>query len=218
MSHTGGAPARVMRAAVFAAVAIALLLLLRAKSDGENPPLAIVLASFAVIAAAAWAIGSRERGAFAVLAALLTSQLLLHVGYLFAATGQFAHAGGTGLFCSPASVSSDSCAPTDRGGLLLLAVQLAVALTLAVALRGADAACWQLARRPRLAFAAATRWLVAFVAAVVLPARVEQVFCLVATWVSPCRPRRLLLSHECGRRGPPIGRAISSSVAAPSFS
>jgi hypothetical protein len=208
----------VLRAAVFAAVAVALLMLLRAKSDGATPSLAIVLASFAAIGAAAWAIGSRERGAFAVLAALLTTQLLLHVGYLFAATGQFAHAGGTGLFCSPASVSSDSCAPTDRGGLLLLAVQLAVALTLAVVMRGADAACWQLARRPKLAFAAAVRWLVALFAAVVLPARVERVLFLVATWVPPRQPRRLLLSHECGRRGPPIGRAISSLVAAPSFS
>jgi hypothetical protein len=206
-----------VRAAVFAVVAIAILLLLRAKSDGEGPPLTIVLASFAMVAIAAWALNARERGAFAMLAALLATQLLLHVGYLFAATGQLAHPGGAGLFCSPASVSSGSCSPTDRGGVLLLAVQSAVALALALAMRGADAACWQLIRRPRLAFEAVDRWLLALFAAVVLPV-VEAVTPVVVALVSPRPPRRVLLSHECGRRGPPLTRASSPLVAAPSFS
>jgi len=217
VSQTGGVPARTLRAAVFAAVAIALLLLLRAKSDGGSPSLAIVLASFAVIAVVARALNSRERGTFAMLAALLMTQLLLHVGYLFAATGQFAHPGGTGLFCSPASVARDSCAPTDRGGLVLLVVQLAVAVALALAMSCADAVCWQLVRRPALAIAAAARRLVELFAVVALPA-VERVIFLVATSVSPCRPRRLLLSHECGRRGPPVGHTLSCLVAARSFS
>jgi hypothetical protein len=206
-----------LRAAVFAAVAIALLLLLRAKSDGESPSLAIVLASFGVIAVVAWALNSRERGALAMLTALLTTQLFLHVGYLFAATGRLVHPGGTGLFCSPASVSGESCAPTDRGGLLLLAVQLVVALALALVMSGADAVCWQLARRPALAIAAAARRLLELFAAVALPL-VERVIFLVTTSVPPRRPRRLLLSHECGRRGPPIDLALSSLMAAPSFS
>lgn len=217
MSHTGGAPARIVRAAVFAAVAVALLLLLRAKSDGDGPSLAVVLASFAVIVVVAWSLNARERGAFVMLGALLAAQLLMHVGYLFAATGQFAHPGGAGLFCSPASVPSDSCSPTERGGLLLLAVQIAVALALALVMRGADAACWQLVRRPRLAVAAAVRRLLALFAAIALPV-FERVIRLVAAVVAPRQPRRLLLSHECGRRGPPIGHALSSLVAAPSFS
>jgi len=217
VSHTGGIPARIVRAAVFAAVAIAILLLLRAKSDGESPPLTIVLGSFAMIAVAAWALNDRERGAFAMLAALLATQLLMHVGYLFAATGQLVHPGGAGLFCSPASVSSGSCSPTDRGGLALLVVQIAVAFVLALMMRGADAACWQLIRRPRLAFAAAARWLLKLFTVLTLPV-VERVVFLVAALVSPHRPRRLLLSRECGRRGPPLCRASSPLVAAPSFS
>jgi hypothetical protein len=98
-----------------------------------------------------------------------------------------------------------------------LAVQLVVALALALVMSGADAVCWQLARRPALAIAAAARRLLELFAAVALPL-VERVIFLVTTSVPPRRPRRLLLSHECGRRGPPIDRALSSLVAAPSFS
>ncbi len=221
MSETGAAPARILRAVVFASVAITLLLLLRAKSDGENPSFALVLATFGVLAALAWALSSRERGMFAVLSALIASQLALHVGYLFLATGQLAHPGGAGLFCSPASVSGAGCAPTDRGGVLLLGVQLAVALALALVMRGADAECWQLVRQPKLVIATAIRRLLAAFtsfAAAVPSTSVGNALFVTATRVSARKPRRLLLSRECGRRGPPVGRALSSLVAAPSFS
>ncbi len=224
MSDTGAIPARAVRAVVFASVAITLLLLLRATSDGERPPVVIVLASFGFIAALAWALGSREHSAFTLLSALVATQLTLHVGYLFATTGQLAHPGGAGLFCSPASVSSGSCAPNDRGGALLLVVQLAVALALALVMRGADAECWRVVRRTKLVIPAVVRRLfVAFAgfsafAVVALPAAVERAICHLAEWVLAGRPRRLLLSHECGRRAPPVGRAIPSLVAAPAFS
>ena len=218
MSEAGAIPARLLRAVVFASVAITLLLLLRAKSDGENPPLAVVLSSFAIVAGLAWAFGSRERGAIALLTGFVATELTLHVGYLFATTGQLAHPGGAGLFCSPASVADGACAPTNRGGVLLLVVQLAVALALAIVMRGADAACWQLVRRPTSAISKALRRLFAAVAAIGLALPVERVISVVAGWFSPRPPRRLLLSHECGRRGPPTRPVTSSLVAAPSFS
>lgn len=218
MSEAGVIPARVLRAVVFASVAITLLLLLRAKSDGASPPVAVVLSSFGVVAALAWALGSRERGTIALLAAVVATQLMLHVGYLFAATGQLAHPGGAGLFCSPASVSNGACAPTNRGGVLLLAVQLAVAVALALVMRGADAECWQLARRPKLLILRAIRRLFIAIVAASRLAPVERVISVVAEWLSPRPPRHLVLSHECGRRGPPARLVTSSLVAAPSFS
>lgn len=218
MSEAGAIPARVMRAVVFACVALTLLLLLRAKSDGASPPLAIVLSSFGFVAAMAWILGSRERGTVALLTALVVTQLALHVGYLFASTGQLAHPGSAGLFCSPASVSNTACAPTDRGGGLLLAVQMAVALALALVMRGADAECWHLVRRPRLAMSATIRRLFAAFAVVALLAPAERVIRVVTAWVLPRPPRRLLLSHDCGRRGPPTIHVTSSLVAAPAFS
>jgi len=218
VSAEPGVPARMSRAVVFAVVALVLLLALRAKSDGDNPPLGVVLGSFAVVVLAAWALSSRERGVFAVVAALLTTQLLLHVGYLFATTGQFSHPGGAGLFCSPASAANGSCAPTDRGGVLLLGVQLVVALVLALVLRGGEAACWRLVRRPTLAVVTALRRLLQTSAAAVLPPAVQRTTSFVAAWVPPRQPGRLLLSHECGRRGPPVGPPSSSLVAAASFS
>ena len=218
MIETGAIPARVLRAVVFASVAITLLLLLRAKSDGASPSLAVVLSSFGIVAALAWVLGSRERGTIALLTAFVATQLLLHVGYLFAATGQLAHPGGAGLFCSPASVSGGACAPTNRGGALLLAVQLAVALTLALVMRGADAECWQLVRRPKLLISTAVRRLFAAFAAISLVEPVERLTSVVTARVSARSPRHLLMANECGRRGPPVAFATSSLVAAPSFS
>lgn len=218
MSEASAVPARTTRAVVFACVALTMLLLLRAKSDGASPPLAIVLSSFGFVAAVAWILGSRERGAVALLIAFVATQLALHVGYLFASTGQLAHPGGAGLFCSPASVSNAACGPTDRGGVLLLAVQLTVALALALVMRGADAECWQLVRRPRLAISVAVRRLFAAIAAIVSLAPAERVIPVVAAWVSPRRPRHLLLSRDCGRRGPPVIDMTSPTVAAPAFS
>jgi hypothetical protein len=218
VSDAGAIPARVMRAVVFASVAIVLLLLLRAKSDGANPPLAVVLSSFALLAGLAWAFGSRERGAIAMLTGFIATQLALHIGYLFVTTGQLAHPGGAGLFCSPASVTAGACAPTNRGGMLLLVVQLTVALALALVMRGADAECWQLVRRPTVAVSKAVRRLLTAVAAIALTPPVERVISVVTEWVSRRPPRRLLLSHECGRRGPPARLVTSSLVAAPSFS
>lgn len=217
MSDAGAIPARVVRAVVFACVALTLLLLLRAKSDGAAPPLAIVLTSFACVAAVAWILGSRERGGVALLAVLVATQLALHIGYLFATTGQLAHPGGAGLFCSPASVSGTACAPTDRGGVLLLAVQLTVAVALALVMRSADAECWHLVRRPR-PIASIVRRVLFVSAAVARLTPVTRVISLVQAWVSPQKPRRLLLAHDCGRRGPPANPLTSSMVAAPAFS
>lgn len=217
MSDAGAIPARAVRAVVFASVTLTLLLLLRAKSDGASPPLAIVLSSFGFVVAMAWLLGSRERGSVALLTALVATQLALHVGYLFATTGQLAHPGGAGLFCSPASASGTACAPTDKGGALLLAVQLTVALALALVMRSADAECWHLVRRPRPITSIVRRVLFLF-AAVARLAPVERVIPLVQARVSPRMPRRLLLSHDCGRRGPPVSQLTSSMVAAPAFS
>jgi hypothetical protein len=207
------APLRTLRAAIFAAVAVILLLALRAKSDGSPPDLALILASFALLTLLLRPLTSRERSLPVVFSGLLASQLLLHVAYLFVSTGQFAHSGSAGLFCSPATPASGAaCLPTERGGVVLLTVQLIAAALFACWIRGADSVAWQLARQ---SFGALLLTLHRF-AGVLFKALVA-VVPPVALSLSPRQilaPRlhSALFVHECGRRGPPApGRSVQPS-------
>lgn len=148
MLDTAPAPARTLRAFVFAIFAVVVLLALRARSDGPAPALVMTGASMALIALAARPLMARERSLPVVLGWLLATQLLLHVMFLFVSTGRLMHAGSTGLFCSPSSggTGSISCAPTDRGGVTLLTIQLLSAAIAALWLRGLDRTVWMLAR------------------------------------------------------------------------
>jgi hypothetical protein len=203
-----------VRAGAFAALTVTLLLALRARSDGETPSLLVIFASFVLVAVLARPFTSRERSWLVVFLGLVATQFVLHVAFLYASTGQLVHTGSAGLFCSPASTSTvSSCVPTERGGLLLLGVQLIAAALFATWARGAESTAWQLARRP-------VRALVRLVAQVIaalftaLTAVLPQVTHSCVAQAQPSRmPRLALLTREHGRRGPPRGRRnVTASV------
>jgi hypothetical protein len=201
------APARTLRALVFAASAVTLLLLLRAKSDGAEPPLLLIGSAFVLLTVLVRPMTARERRWPVVFGVLALTQLSLHVVFLFDSTGRFSHGGSAGLVCSPSAGSGD-CLPTERGGLVLLAVQLLAAALFACSMRGAESASWQLARHglKRLATALRQPALALFSALLVLLP--VAAVCLTPQGDSAPRPRLLLFAREHGRRGPPRGRGL----------
>jgi hypothetical protein len=208
------APARTTRAAVFAAVAVVLALALRAHTDGPRPATLVIAAAFVFVFVVARPLTARERRLPAVLIGLLGAQLALHAGFLLASTGRLTHTGSAGLFCSPAApdgATSSSCLATDRGGLLLLLVQLLAALVFAGWIRGVDSAAWLVVRTvARNLTVTVAGWLLTLLAALadVVPA--------IATSGPPRdrvprRPAALLFARSHGRRGPPTWRAPASA-------
>ena len=69
------APARTLRAAGFAAVAVVLLLALRARSDGAEPPLLVVVLSFGLLTTLARTLTTRERSWAVVFGAVFFGEL-----------------------------------------------------------------------------------------------------------------------------------------------
>ena len=195
-----------MRAGVFAVVAVALVLALRAQSDGPRPALAIVACVTVVLAVAVRPLTVNERGLGAVVAGLVGVQQVLHVGFLYASTGHFAHPGAAGLLCSPSgphATGAVSCLPTHRGGVLLFCVQLLAAVGFAAWRRGLDRSVWNIARTALGNLGAATHRCAGVLASAlepVLPARATS--CPPARRARPL-PSSPLLTREHGRRGPP---------------
>lgn len=220
MSDVPVAPARTWRAAAFAALAVALLFALRARSDGAAPDAVVILASFVLVMLLVRPLTARERNLPIVFACLLAAEFALHVAFLFASTGQLAHPGGTGLVCSPAAPERiGSCSPTQQGGVTLLVVQLAAALLFAWWARRADCALCTVAReivvRPVRLVRRLARVLVSAFAVLVAFAPLDEVRCARPHEASilPRQPRR---AHAVGRRGPPRRRrsGLSSTPAA----
>jgi hypothetical protein len=207
------APLRTLRAAIFAAVAVILLLALRAKSDGARPDLTVIVVSFALLTLLLRPLTSRERSLPVVFGGLLASQLLLHVGYLFSSTGQFAHAGSSGLFCSPATPASGAaCLPTERGGVVLLSVQLIAAALFACWIRGADSVAWQLARQSFGALLLSLRQFAGSLFKALVAVVPPVAFSLSPKQIPAPRLHSSLFARECGRRGPPVaGRLVQPS-------
>jgi hypothetical protein len=208
---TAPAPARTLRAFVFAILAVVLVLALRARSDGPGPALVMTAVSVTIIALAARPLMARERSLPVVLGWLLATQLLLHVVFLFVSTGRLMHAGSTGLFCSPSSGNgSFGCAPTDRGGVTLLTIQLLSAAVAALWLRGLDRTVWVLARTMsrnlRGALDSSMPRLLGAVLVVVHPA-------VAPTQIQHAeveQPYDAEVVHSHGRRGPPPMRALDA--------
>jgi len=212
MAEAGEAPARTLRAAVFALLAVVLLLALRAKSDGDQPGWPVILASFGLVTALARPLTARERGLPVVFAGLLGAQFALHVGFLFASTGQLAHAGGAGLVCSPATtVPGGGCLPAERGGALLLSVQLVVAALFACWARGAESVSWQLARAQLAALLAFVRRLARARSNALVIATPVVDFSLSPQGKTVPLPRPARFAREHRRRGPPRRRRSDSS-------
>ncbi len=212
------APGRVLRAGTFALASVVLVLSFRAKSDGAAPSLAVVILSVGFVAILVWPLTARERHRHTVVAGLLAIELILRSAFLFTSTGELAHSGSAGLFCSPAArTSSTSCLPTERGGLLLLAVQVIAAVIMACWLQRADATMWQFARYAVRAVtsvvAATARTLVAAVTAIPAPAMVARP--RRNPWHNPpLASREVLLARKHSRRGPPCLRALAPTAPA----
>lgn len=130
---------RVATAWLASAVTVGAAMSLRADSDGPAPGWVALLLAMAVLALLFWPMTKSRRRLPAFGAALLTLQLTGHALLLYAATGQVAHSGASGLFCCPATPGAGQTgllSPlTANAGWLLLVVQLLVVATLAVPLR-----------------------------------------------------------------------------------
>jgi hypothetical protein len=205
-------PARTARAALFAAVAVALVTALRARSDGPRPGLVLLLAAGGLVALLARPLTGRERRLPALIGGLVGVQLVLRSVFLITSTGHLAH-GSTGLFCSPATTGADSCLPTDRGGIALLAVQLLAGTAFAVWLRNIEAASWSLARLFGLGIARVIATVGAALAALtgIAPHPLRTPAVAPPTPPSSAAPGRLrliLFSRTRGRRGPPAAVRI----------
>ncbi|WP_208106909.1 hypothetical protein, partial [Streptomyces sp. GC420] len=72
-------PMRALRAAIFAAVCVALATLGHSYQSGREIPLSGVLAAFTVTGTAAWLAGGRRRGTLPVAAGLVAVQAALHL-------------------------------------------------------------------------------------------------------------------------------------------
>ncbi|WP_157880449.1 hypothetical protein [Streptomyces katrae] len=75
------APLRAMRAAMFAAVCVALGALGHSYMSGMDVPFALLLGAFAVTAALAWTAAGRRCGPLGITTALLAVQAALHVAF-----------------------------------------------------------------------------------------------------------------------------------------
>jgi hypothetical protein len=213
------APAQTARATLFAALAVTLVVALRARSDGPGPGLLMIVAAVVLVALVARRVTGRERSLPIVFAGLLGTQLVLHAAFLFISTGAIAHAGSVGFFCSPASPggAASTCSPTDRGGVTLLSVQLLAAVLAAIWLRGLDSTVWALARTVARNLTSAVlgrlpRLLSAFTAVAAVGVRI-----LRETLVIVERPHSMRLCRHHARRGPPLQSfcdAIRSSFSA----
>ncbi|UYQ61742.1 hypothetical protein [Streptomyces peucetius] len=191
-------PMRVLRAALFAAVAVTLAATGHSSLSPHHIPPAALIAALGATAAAGWLAAGRRRGARSIGAGLLTVQGALHLIF----------AGG-----APAAPHRHGHQPaTDVvGDTGMLAVHLAAAAGCALWLAHGEAAFFRLTRT---AFAFAFTPLRLLLTVVRLPEAGS------APRPAP-RPRRrphgFLLDHTLVRRGPPapaVPRATAPGAAA----
>ncbi|WP_407839476.1 hypothetical protein ACE1OC_28905 [Streptomyces sp. DSM 116496] len=95
MSHSP-APMRAMRAALFAAVAVALGATGHSYMSGTDLPALGLLSAFGLTGGLAWLSAGRRRGPFAIAAALLAVQAALHLVFSASAGGRHQAAAGGG--------------------------------------------------------------------------------------------------------------------------
>ncbi|MER5486809.1 hypothetical protein ABT024_26880 [Streptomyces sp. NPDC002812] len=95
MSHSP-APMRAMRAALFAAVAVALGAAGHSYMSGTDLPALGLLSAFGLTGGLAWLSAGRRRGPLAIAAALLAVQAVLHLVFSASAGGRHQAGGGGG--------------------------------------------------------------------------------------------------------------------------
>ncbi|MFD6419982.1 hypothetical protein [Streptomyces sp. NPDC060194] len=197
-------PLRALRAALFAAVCVALAGTGHSYISGHDIPLHGLAAAFGLAAAGAWCAGGRERGVPAIGAGMLAVQAGLHL--LFGGAQQQAHHHAPGEYGAPAM--SMETAATGGAGMFTSHLVAGALCTLWLA-RG-EAAFFQLLRAlDSFAFTPLrlllTRAPVPALACPALPA-------------APARPplRGVLLAHAVHRRGPPAAARLRRTAPLPS--
>jgi hypothetical protein len=196
-------------------VTVGSAMLLRADSDGPAPRWPTVIAAMAVLAVLFWPMTKTRRRLPGFAAALIALQLSGHAFLLYAATGQVAHSGATGLFCCPSTPYAAHgglvASLTANAGWVLLLVQLLVVAALSVPLRLLHTAFLELGQALATVLRAAVP---------VLAGLLKLLAFAPSTTPDPVRPRppvRLAGSgrHVAGavrRRGPPRGALVRSST------
>ncbi|MFI6943138.1 hypothetical protein ACIBI4_28070 [Streptomyces sp. NPDC050418] len=205
MTRPPGAPLRTLRAALFAAVAVAVAGVGHSSMSEDELPLPSLLVAFAVLAAATWCLAGRRRGTPSTAAAMVVVQTVLHT--TFTLTG--AHASGNGgphaEHLRRPGMPGMAAEPTlldtlTHGSFGMLAAHLVAAVLCALWLARGEAAFFQLAEVLGAFAFTPLRLALSFVR---LPAAPRP----------PRRPRprrtrtrlrNAVLAHAVIRRGPPV--------------
>ncbi|MCP3817486.1 hypothetical protein NLX86_04840 [Streptomyces sp. A3M-1-3] len=190
-------PMRATRAAVFAAVCVALAAVGHSYMSAHDIPIGALFAAFAVTGTAAWLAGGRRRGIPSIGAGLLAVQGALHLIFGTAQPHQDAHAPHAHTGMASETLTTGAASHSSAG---MLVAHLLAALVCALWLAGGEAAAFRLARTlGTLAFAPLRLLLLSSVRI-----RVPEAPHLVRAEARPTpRIHGVLLAHTLSRRGPP---------------
>ncbi|MFJ6717365.1 hypothetical protein [Streptomyces sp. NPDC091259] len=217
------APMRALRAAMFAAVCVALGGVGHSFMSGRDIPTSGFLSSFAVIGALAWLAAGRRRGPLAITAALLAAQGALHLAFtgsqaagrdsVTASAPMPTHHHMAGMDMSamgadtPGMADMAGMAGHGHGGLGMIAAHVLAGVFCAAWLAWGEAAVFRLAATLGAAALLAARPLAR--ALVLLRTRMAPEPAPVgyrAPYEPPRRLRGAVPAHTVVRRGPPVRR------------
>ncbi|WP_405720254.1 hypothetical protein OG607_07425 [Streptomyces sp. NBC_01537] len=205
---TSGPGFRLARSAIFAALCVVTTALGHALMSGDDLPGWAVGYAFAAVTSGAWWLTGRERGALAVTAATVTTQLLLHsvftmsqliAGTDFSGTSGTSGAGAAGL-TRMSAMHADPGTHAWSPGMVL--AHLLAALACAVWMWRGEAAVFRLGRA-LASFVAEPLRLAGLLLAFVAPAAHGPVRVAGAFGPLLRQPRGSALRHVVTRRGPP---------------
>ncbi|WP_329189538.1 hypothetical protein [Actinacidiphila glaucinigra] len=200
---TSGPAFRLARAAVFAAVCVAVTGLGHALMSRAVPVWAVGYAFAAATAGAWWLAGRRERGAPAITVATVATQFALHGWFDLAQAFATAPAGVGGMTAGHPVPATDAMpmatAAMDDGPIGMVSAHAMAAVLCGLWLWRGEAAAFQLARSLAVSLFAPLRPVLHVPAAFSPPAPARPASFLA----SPRLPRQVALWHGVTRRGPP---------------
>jgi hypothetical protein len=202
MEGTTGTQLRALRAALFAALCVTLSVTSHVLLSRMPLPLTTVAGAYAVVFGAAYALGGRERGYWAIAALLVPLELAADTAFTAGQATCYGPGGGpvTGswraLTCHGAEVGAP--APGHSASpWLLLAVHITVGLGASWWLRRGEAALHRILRT-------AFRPLAVALAALRTPMYARPATRHAHASVAATAPALPLLAHSVVRRGPPV--------------
>ncbi|MGW7104467.1 hypothetical protein [Streptomyces sp. NPDC054838] len=231
------APVRALRAAMFAAVCVALGAVGHSYMSGVEVPAAGLLLSFGVIGSLAWLAAGRRRGPLAITAALLAAQSALHLAFTAGQAGRAGRPPGPASAPMPAhhhmpgmdmsAMGADAPGMTElpgaagmadlaghgHGGLGMIAAHVLAGVFCAAWLAWGEAAVFRLAAAVGAAALLAARPLARALVLLrtrVAPRPAPPAYC--APYERPRRLRGAVPAHALVRRGPPVRRDPRATV------